>query len=145
LSRAPTNPQMQFDVAIDLANAAVVAEFQQRYEEGFALRTRSVEMRRTLAAADPENVMLRGRLGLSLEALGRMEEITGRLPAARAHIVEAVTLHRDVIKTASDSVSAISLAQALEALGFIEERTGRHKESCRAYRESVDIFHRVPS
>ena len=84
------------DTAIDLSNVAVAYERLKDFERGVVLRTRSVEMRRALAQADPQNDLLRGRLAHALASLARVEATSRRFDAAVRHAAEAVTLARTV-------------------------------------------------
>jgi hypothetical protein len=51
----PDDRQVQFDLAIDLANVAEVAQTAGNFARAVAFRTRSVAMRRALREADPQN------------------------------------------------------------------------------------------
>jgi hypothetical protein len=140
LALAPDDRQAQLDTAVDLANVALGFEFRQDYARAVALRTRSTEMRRTLARADPQDVLVRGRLGRSLAALARVEARAGRLGPALEHAHEGVAIARSVAAAAPDAGNRIDLADALEALALVEGRGRRREASCRAFREAVGLY-----
>jgi eukaryotic-like serine/threonine-protein kinase len=141
LARTPGDPQARLDTAIDLSNLAGTYEEEQDYARGIALRTRSVEMRRALADADPQNVLPRARLAYGLAALARVEAIAGRMDAAEPRIAEAVSLARSVATTDVQGATA-DLAEVLGNLGFVEARRSRRDASCRAYREAAALIAR---
>jgi tetratricopeptide (TPR) repeat protein len=140
LARSPEDPQVRLDTAIDVSNLAVGFEAEHDYEAAIALRARSTEMRRALAEADPRNVMVRGRLGRSLQAQARTEALAGRADAAFPHVREALDIARATLKDAPDAVDRAELADTLSALGLVEERRGRRDASCRAYREAMIAY-----
>ena len=141
LARTPDDPQARLDTAIDLSNVAVAYERLNDFERGVALRTRSMEMRRALAQADPQNDLIRGRLAYALASLARVEATTRRFDAAVGHAAEAVTLARTSASGAApDHMHRIALAEALASLAFVEGQRSQRAASCRWYREANALY-----
>ena len=146
LAQSPENPQARLDTAIDLANLAQGLEMGRDYDGAITLRTRSVELRRALLSADPQNVLVRGRLARALEGLARTEANAGHLEPAATHAQDAVGLARETAATARDSVDLNTLAESLATLGYVEELRRHPEASCRAYREAFGTYVRpVPA
>ena len=141
LARTPDDPQARLDTAIDLSNVAVAYERLNDFERGVVLRTRSMEMRRALAQADPQNDLIRGRLAYALASLARVEATTRRFDAAVGHAAEAVTLARTSASGAApDHMHRIALAEALASLAFVEGQRSQRVASCRWYREANALY-----
>jgi eukaryotic-like serine/threonine-protein kinase len=143
LALMPDDPQARLDTAIDLANIAVIVEHGPEWRGAIALRVRSVAIRRTLVAADPQNVLVRNRLGVALAALARVEARAGDVGQALIHGEEAVALHRQTLHRAPDTPSRVALADSLESLARIHGLKGDRAGRCRAYREAVSLYHLI--
>jgi eukaryotic-like serine/threonine-protein kinase len=143
LAKAPDNPQARLDTAIDLASIAGVYEDLGDFERGGTLRARSLAMRRALSEADPQNVLLRGRLAYALSFFARAEALRGRVEAAVPPSDDSLRITRELVATTKDSSFQVDLAVALTVRGFIEERRGSRAAACGAYREAVTYFDRL--
>ena len=98
-------------------------------------------MRRTLAAADPQNVQLKNRLGRALQGLAWAEmTLPAHLADAVAHAEEGVAIARETLKAAPDVVARTQLADALATLGAVESKRGRGDAACRAFRNAQEAY-----
>jgi eukaryotic-like serine/threonine-protein kinase len=140
LARLPEDPQARMDTAIDLASVAAALEAGNDFARSIPLHVRSVEMRRALLRADPQNVWVRGRLGKALLELARVEARIGQPGAAIGHARESVATLRVTVTTTPDVFARSELGDALQVLASIEGLRGNRAESCRAYREAVAMF-----
>jgi tetratricopeptide (TPR) repeat protein len=142
LAQRPASPQVRLDVAIDLANVAGALEDQRDYERATPLRTRSVQIRRALAADDPQNAQVGDRLTHAVNALAHVEALRGRFDKALRHSDEALRMARGAAGT-NDSSALFNLAAALAVRGYIDEHRGQAVASCRAYGEANALLERV--
>ena len=140
LARQPENPQVRLDTAIDLSNLAVSVETLHDYPQAIALRRRSADIRRALLAADPRNVLVRGRLAFALKALARAEGHAGGLEAALAHAQESVALARQTLADAPDTLNRSELGDALATLAWVEDRRHHREAACGIYREALATY-----
>jgi non-specific serine/threonine protein kinase/serine/threonine-protein kinase len=144
LAANPGDRQARFDVAIDLANTASGLEGRHDYERSIPMRLRSIEMRRALAAADPQDVQLKNRLSHALQGVAAVEmHLPAHLSDAAAHAQEALAIARETLKAAPDAVSRVQLADSLATLAGIQARQGHRAVACRGFRNAQAEFDRT--
>jgi non-specific serine/threonine protein kinase/serine/threonine-protein kinase len=135
----PEDRTVQFDMAIDLANMAVMMD-DTSPAEAYALYSRSLALRRGLSESDPNDVLARGRVGHVHMKLARLDLAAKRLVAAFEHAQAAVAAHEAVFAKTKDGASRRDLADAMYILGGVEAARGNRAASCTAYARSHQLF-----
>jgi tetratricopeptide (TPR) repeat protein len=148
VAAAPDDRQAQIDFAIDISNIAYGLWLRNEDAEAIKTYHRTLEIRQRLAASDPRDVYMRGRVAFVHDKLAELYLRTGEIARAQDHSRTAVTL--------GDAAGALAVpvhqtVDALRTLGDSERAAGRGEAACAAYRRSlamyreIDEAERVPS
>lgn len=89
LAASPSSRQVQFDVAIDLANIAMGLAFMDRGDEALPYLDRSIAMREQMLQADPKNRTARLVLIRVLTNAARVSKRVDQLPRVRVYLTRA--------------------------------------------------------
>jgi serine/threonine protein kinase len=138
---APDNRVVQFDLAIDLANVAVILE-RQKPDEAYALYERSLALRQALSESDPNDVLAHGRVGYVQMKLAWAALNGKRVAQALDHARRAVAIQDAVIAKTKDGTTARELGSSLFVLARAEGASGNRAAACSAYRRSQRAFAR---
>ncbi|MGE5245123.1 MAG: serine/threonine-protein kinase [Betaproteobacteria bacterium] len=136
---APGDRVVQFDLAIDLGNMAMIRERENQFDEAYALYDRSLELRRALAASDPQDVLSRSRVAYAHMQLARVELNRGRLASARAHVLEGIRIENNLLKS-GDVDPQRQLGDAFRTLGRIDAAEAKTAAACAAYRRALTFL-----
>ena len=143
-ARDPDNRGVQFDLAIDLANSATIAEGAGRVDDAYALYSRSLEMRQKLWASDPRDVRTKGRVGYVRTRLALLEIRRGHASAGIEHAKQAVTILQSVADQTADAATRRELGDAVAALARAERASGRIAAGCESAQRALKTFEALP-
>ena len=134
------NRLVQFDVSIDLANVATIAETLNDLATAAAMYTRSLELRKQLSDSDPKDMLARGRLGYVQTRLAGVERRSGDTRSAGVHARAAVQNQEGVLAATADPITRRDLASALVEFGQAEKSLAQRESACAAFRRALGLL-----
>jgi len=137
VAAAPDDRQAQIDFAIDISNIAHVQLLRNENAEAIKAYQRSLEIRQRLAASDPKDVFMRGRVAFVHAQLAELYVRTGEIQLALQHSRTAVTLNDAAGPLA---VQPYQIVDALKKLGDSERAAGRGAAACTAYGRALATY-----
>ena len=137
VAAAPDDRLAQIDFAIDISNIAYALLLRNENAEAIQTYQRTLEIRQRLAASDPKDVYMRGRVAFVHDKLAELYLRTGAIPLALQHSRTAVRLGDAAGPLA---VMPHQIVDALQTLGDSERAAGRGEAACAAYGRAIATY-----
>jgi non-specific serine/threonine protein kinase/serine/threonine-protein kinase len=137
VAAAPDDRQAQLDFAIDISNIAYALLLRNENAEAIKAYHRTLEIRQRLAASDPKDVYMRGRVAFVHDKLAELYLRTGEITRAQDHSRTSVTLNDAAGPLA---VAPHQVVDSLRTLGDSERAAGRGEAACAAYGRSLTTY-----
>jgi serine/threonine protein kinase/tetratricopeptide (TPR) repeat protein len=136
----PSNPEAQLDLAYDLGSTADCYEAMGHLDQALDRYRRSLDIRRSLADADPMDARLQSRLLYAELMVANTLLKKGKVPAALEQFLAADEIGKAQIARNGANLELRSNFAWVEAgLGKAWDRLGRKSEACSSYRGALAI------
>lgn len=138
LRENPKSPEAQLAAAFDFGAAG--AAYTQLAKHAPALESwrRSLELRRQVLAANPDDRRAADRIGFAAHEVARLESLLGDRPAARRDYQQAIEIYTRLSQTAPlPKQSQFKFASSLYGLGMVEREAGDRHRSCLSLRQAI--------
>ena len=135
----PSNPEAQLDLAYDLGSTADCYEAMGHLDQALDRYRRSLDIRRSLADADPMDVRLQSRLLYAELMVANTLLKKGKVSAALEQFLAADEIGKAQIARNGDIKLRSNLAWVEAGLGQAWDRLGRKSEACSSYRGALAI------
>ncbi len=141
LSRNPSSPGAQMNLAFDVAALGSAYYGMKNYAAAAESFRQSVELRRKVAAANPDDYRARDRLGFATHELARVERLQGDLKAARRDFRLAIDVYQQLSRRGPlIPQSLFKFSTSNLSLGRIDMQAGRESEGCRRVRRASELM-----
>lgn len=135
---APQNRQVQFDIAIDLANIGSILARKKENAEALRYYERSVAMRERLVENDPKDALARTTLGRVLVTVAKLRHDMGDLASASRDAARAMSL-ADARRPGADQSVRMVAARALVVLATVDVAQRRPAGACAKLGEAFEF------
>ena len=138
---APEDVQSQFDYAIDVSQMGAAVSELAGPREALPYRKKSLEIRKQIAARDPENVQARQQLAMAEFNYGFDLQACGELMQGRSMLAKAAELF-SLLRSKGQLLPASEpfFARTLEISGDVEHALGHSGAACRFYERAEELF-----
>jgi tetratricopeptide (TPR) repeat protein len=132
--------RLQHSLSISLNNLGNLARDAGRVDEALRYFQESLDITRSLVAAEPQRTGFQHGLSVSLGNLGNLAMAAGRIEEAFRYFNEDLDLSRPLVAADPQNLSLISdLVLSLNNLGNLAQDAGRGDEATRYFQEMLDI------